>query len=109
GVASGAMIYGMSWVFGLTGSMDYAGIAAGLGKLDAGSRGALFVALLLVLSGFGFKISAVPFHMWAPDVYTGAPLPVTPVLAVGSKAAGFPLLLRFFAFGITPERPAGPP
>src|SRR5215468_2902895 len=54
GVASGAMIYGMSWLFGLTGSMDYAGIAAGLDHLDPASRGALFVALLLVLSGFGF-------------------------------------------------------
>src|SRR5262249_6569517 len=106
GVASGSMIYGMSWLFGLTGSMDYAGIAAGVAKLDAGSHGALFVALLLVLSGFGFKISAVPFHMWAPDVYTGAPMPVTTFLAVGSKAAGFAMLLRFFAFGITPDGPA---
>src|SRR5215813_14229071 len=106
GVASGAMIYGMSWLFGLTGAMDYAGIAAGLGKLDAGSHGALFVALLLVLAGFGYKIAAVPFHMWAPDVYTGAPLPVTTFLAVGSKAAGFAMLLRFFAFGVTPEGPA---
>src|SRR5215813_7664101 len=101
GVASGSMIYGMSWLFGLTGSMDYAGIAAGVAKLDAGSHGALFVALLLVLSGFGYKIAAVPFHMWAPDVYTGAPLPVTTFLAVGSKAAGFAILLRFFHFGVS--------
>jgi len=86
--------------------MDYASIAAGLGHLDPASRGALFVALLLVLSGFGYKISAVPFHMWAPDVYTGAPLPVTTFLAVGSKAAGFAMLLRFFAFGVTPDGPA---
>ena len=106
GVASGAMIYGMSWLFGLTGAMDYAGIAAGLAKLDAGSRGALFVALVLVLAGFGYKTSLVPFHMWAPDVYTGAPLPVTTFLAVGSKAAGFAMLLRFFAFGVTPDGPA---
>ena len=106
GVASGAMIYGMSWLFGLTGAMDYAGIAAGLAKLDAGSRGALFVALVLVLAGFGYKTSLVPVHMWAPAVYTGAPLPVTTFLAVGSKAAGFAMLLRFFAFGVTPEGPA---
>src|SRR5262249_47281935 len=106
GVASGAMIYGMSWLFGLTGSMDYAGIAAGLGHLDPSSHGALFVALLLVLSGFGYKISAAQFPMWGPDVYTGAPLPVTTFLAVGSKAAGFAMLLRFFAFGVTPDGPA---
>lgn len=102
GVASGAMIYGMSWIFGLTGTMDYGGIALRLGTLDPASRGAFFVAILLVLSGFGYKISAVPFHMWAPDVYTGAPIPVTAFLAVGSKAAGFAMLLRFFNFGVSP-------
>src|SRR2546426_1972484 len=103
GVASGAMIYGMSWLFGLTGTMDYAGIAQRLAALDAPSRGALFLALVLVLAGFGYKISAVPFHMWAPDVYTGAPIPVTAFLAVGSKAAGFAMLLRFFHFGVGHE------
>jgi NADH-quinone oxidoreductase subunit N len=106
GVASGAMIYGMSWLFGLTGGMDYTAIAAGVGNLDATCRGALFVALVLVLAGFGYKISAVPFHMWAPDVYTGAPLPVTTFLAVGSKAAGFAMLLRFFAFAVTTSGPS---
>src|SRR5881398_485985 len=100
GVASGAMIYGMSWVFGLTGSMDYAGIARGVATLDAASRPALFLGLVLVLAGFGYKIASVPFHMWAPDVYTGAPIPVTAFLAVGSKAAGFAMLLRFFHFGV---------
>ena len=100
GVASGAMIFGMSWVFGLTGAMGYAGIAKAIAALDPASRGALFLALVLVLAGFGYKISAVPFHMWAPDVYTGAPIPVTAFLAVGSKAAGFAMLLRFFHFGV---------
>ena len=98
-VASGSMIYGMSWLFGLTGAMDYAGIAAGVAKLDAASRPAFFFALVLILTGFGYKIAAVPFHMWAPDVYTGAPIPVTAFLAVGSKAAGFAMLLRFFYLG----------
>jgi NADH-quinone oxidoreductase subunit N len=100
GVASGAMIYGMSWVFGLTGAMDYAGIARGIAALDASSRPALFLALVLVMAGFGYKVASVPFHMWAPDVYTGAPIPVTAFLAVGSKAAGFAMLLRFFYFGV---------
>jgi NADH-quinone oxidoreductase subunit N len=103
GVASGAMIYGMSWVFGLTGTMDYAGIARAVATLPAASQGALFLALVLVLAGFGYKIASVPFHMWAPDVYTGAPIPVTAFLAVGSKAAGFAILLRFFHMGVTPE------
>ncbi len=95
GVASGTMIYGMSWIFGLTGSMDYAGINAGLAAGQGGSL-ALFIAVVFTLAGFGYKIAAVPFHMWAPDVYTGAPIPVTAFLSVGSKAAGFALLLRFF-------------
>ena len=95
GVASGTMIYGMSWIFGLAGSMDFAQINAALTHGDP-NKLALFVALLLILAGFGFKISAVPFHMWAPDVYTGAPIPITAFLAVGSKAAGFALLMRFF-------------
>ena len=100
GVASGAMIYGMSWIFGLTGTMDYAGISAALAA-GQGSSLALFIAVLLTLSGFGYKIAAVPFHMWAPDVYTGAPIPITAFLSVGSKAAGFALLLRFFYPGLS--------
>src|SRR5437899_8723414 len=94
GVASGTMIYGMSWIFGLTGSMDYAEINAALLHGDP-DRLTLFIALVLMLAGFGYKIAAVPFHMWAPDVYHGAPLPITAFLAVGSKAAGFALLIRF--------------
>jgi NADH-quinone oxidoreductase subunit N len=95
GVASGAMIYGMSWIFGLAGSMDYAEINAAFTQAEPNSV-ALFIALVLILAGFGYKIAAVPFHMWAPDVYHGAPIPVTAFLAVGSKAAGFALLMRFF-------------
>jgi len=95
GVASGAMIYGMSWIFGLTGSMDYAAINTALANGSPNPL-ALLIAVVLTLAGFGYKIAAVPFHMWAPDVYTGAPIPVTAFLSVGSKAAGFSLLLRFF-------------
>jgi NADH-quinone oxidoreductase subunit N len=100
------MIYGMSWIFGLTGAMDYPGIARGVAALDPASRPAMFLALVLVFTGFGYKISMVPFHMWAPDVYTGAPIPVTAFLAVGSKAAGFAMLLRFFHFGVAPSEAA---
>lgn len=100
GVASGTMIYGMSWIFGLAGSMDFMQINAALahGALAHGDANklALFVALVLTLAGFGYKIAAVPFHMWVPDVYTGAPIPISAFLSVGSKAAGFALLMRFF-------------
>jgi NADH-quinone oxidoreductase subunit N len=95
GVASGAMIYGLSWIYGLAGSMEYARINAALASGQQHPL-PLFIALMLVFAGFGYKIAAVPFHMWAPDVYTGAPIPFTAFLAVGSKAAGFGLLIRFF-------------
>jgi len=95
GVASATMIYGMSWIFGLTGSLDYGAISAVLGQGHVNPL-ALFIALVLTLAGFGYKIAAVPFHMWAPDVYQGAPIPVAAFLSVGSKAAGFALLIRFF-------------
>jgi NADH-quinone oxidoreductase subunit N len=100
GVASGAMVYGMSLVFGLTGSLDYALIGE---RLTAGETNGpvIFVATVLMLAGFGYKIAMVPFHMWAPDVYEGAPLPVTAFLAVGSKAAGVAMLVRFFYPGIS--------
>lgn len=95
GVASGAMVYGISWIYGLTGSLDFATIRNTLAAGDGQSL-ALFVALLLTTAGFGYKISAFPFHMWAPDIYQGAPIPVTTFLAVGSKAAGFALMIRFY-------------
>jgi NADH-quinone oxidoreductase subunit N len=95
GVASGAMIYGMSWIFGLTGSLDYGQINAALFE-DGGSRLALFIAFVLILAGFGYKVVFVPFHMWSPDVYQGAPTPITAFLSVGSNAAGIAILMRFF-------------
>ncbi len=101
GVSSGVMIYGMSLLYGLTGSLDYHAIGQGLAATGADSGPVLFIALVLVLAGFGYKIAMVPFHMWAPDVYEGAPLPVTAYLAVGSKAAGIAMLIRFFYPGIS--------
>ena len=95
GVASGIMIYGMSWIYGLTGSLDFHEIRVALTGAE-GTTLPLYIALVLVLTGLGFKISAFPFHMWAPDVYQGAPLPVAAFLAVGSKTAAFALTMRFF-------------
>jgi NADH-quinone oxidoreductase subunit N len=96
GVASGTMIYGMSWIFGIAGSLDFGAINRALSAPGHLPVLTVFIALVLILAGLGYKIAAVPFHMWAPDVYTGAPIPVTTFLAVGSKAAGFALLTRFF-------------
>ena len=89
--ASAVMLYGMSLIFGLSGQMSYTAIAAGLSASPA-----LLVGGVLLLSGFAFKIAAPPFHMWAPDVYEGAPAPITAMLAMGSKAAGFAAMIRVF-------------
>jgi NADH-quinone oxidoreductase subunit N len=106
GVASGAMIYGMSWIYGLAGSLDFRAIHAAMAMGNGGSL-PLFIALLLTLSGLGYKVAAFPFHMWAPDVYQGAPIPVTAFLAVGSKAAGFALMIRFFFTALAAPAGAG--
>jgi NADH-quinone oxidoreductase subunit N len=84
----------MSWLFGLSGSLDLPVIHEAVRTTHATE--AVFVGVICVLAGIGYKISAVPFHMWAPDVYEGAPTPVTAFLSVGPKAAGLAMLLRFF-------------
>jgi NADH-quinone oxidoreductase subunit N len=93
GVASGLMLYGISLIYGLTGSLAMAEVSA-VAAAGGANGPVLALAFVLVLVGLGYKVAMVPFHMWAPDVYEGAPLPVTAYLAVGSKAAGFALLLR---------------
>jgi NADH-quinone oxidoreductase subunit N len=100
GVASGTMIYGMSWIFGMTGSLDYAAIHQAL-ALEQMSKVALFMALIFIMAGFGYKIVFVPFHMWSPDVYEGAPIPFTAFLSVASNAAGLAIMMRFFFPGIS--------
>jgi len=87
------LVYGITWIFGVTGETNLERIAAAFssGKID--NQAAMFGAVL-VLVGLGFKIAAVPFQIWVPDVYQGAPTPVTAFLSVGSKAAGFVVLLR---------------
>lgn len=94
-VASGVMIYGMSLVYGLTGSTNIHAVGKALFTQDPYPL-TLLLATLFILVGFGYKIAAVPFHMWCPDVYEGAPAPVTAFLSVGPKAAGFAVLIRFF-------------
>ena len=94
----GVLLYGMSLLYGATGTTRLAGIAAALSEQDPSV--VLVLAVVLVGAGMGFKIAAVPFHMWAPDVYEGAPTPVTAFLSVGSKAASFAMLLRIFIEGL---------
>ncbi len=98
GFSLGILLYGMSLVYGVTGTTSLAGIAAALRGQDTSL--VLMLAVILVGAGMGFKIAAVPFHMWAPDVYEGAPTPVTAFLSVGSKAASFAMLLRIFVVGL---------
>jgi len=107
GVASGTMIYGMSWIFGMTGALDFAAINRALTTAADLPTLTVFISLVLVLAGMGYKIASVPFHMWAPDVYQGAPIPITTFLAIGSKAAGFALLTRFFYPAISELTPEG--
>ncbi|MDR5683434.1 MAG: NADH-quinone oxidoreductase subunit N [Armatimonadota bacterium] len=97
---TGVMFYGFSLLYGLTGSMSLYHIADRLG--EAGPLA--YAAVAMVLVGFGFKISMVPFHQWTPDVYEGAPTPVTAYFSVGPKAAGFAVLLRTLVVAIpTPQ------
>jgi NADH-quinone oxidoreductase subunit N len=95
GVSSGLMLFGISLIYGITGSTDLFLISMYLSMTPV-NYVTLLIAIFLILAGFGYKISAVPFHFWTPDVYEGAPLPVTSLLSVSSKAAGFAMLIRFF-------------
>jgi NADH-quinone oxidoreductase subunit N len=90
----GILLYGMSLMYGLSGTTNLRAIATQLAGQESDPR--LILAVILVVAGMGFKIAAVPFHMWAPDVYEGAPTPITGFLSVGSKAASFAMLLRIF-------------
>ncbi|MFH1087844.1 MAG: NADH-quinone oxidoreductase subunit N, partial [Chloroflexota bacterium] len=104
-VASAVLLFGMALIFGLTGETQLSGIAQAIGGMSPAAvkaSPALILGVVMLVAGFGFKIASVPFHMWVPDVYEGAPTPVTAYLSVGSKAAGFAIVLRVFftAFGV---------
>jgi len=95
--ASAIMLYGMSLIYGVAGSSKLSVISESLAEV--GSRPIVVLGILFTLIGFGFKISAVPFHTWAPDTYEGAPTPLTAFLAVASKAAGFVALISVIFIG----------
>ncbi len=92
-VSTGFLVYGITWIFGVTGETNLDRVAAALTRPEIEQAPALF-GMVLVMVALGFKIAAVPFQIWVPDVYQGAPTPVTAFLSVGSKAAGFVVLLR---------------
>ena len=103
-IASAVLLYGMALIFGFTGKTQLGEIAMVLQTMPAQTllaSPALTLGMVLLIAGFGFKIAAVPFQMWVPDVYEGAPTPITAYLSVASKAAGFAIILRVFfsAFG----------
>lgn len=99
--SSGIMLYGMSLLYGLSGSTNLNEILAFLRTADL-SNPILFLSMVMLLVSFGFKVAAVPFHMWVPDVYEGAPTSVTAFMSAGPKVAGFAVLLRVFAYALQP-------
>lgn len=92
--SSGIMLFGISILYGITGSTNLSEINA-LIKSPAASQLTFLISMIMIFAGIGFKISIVPFHFWTPDVYEGAPISITAFLSVASKAAGFAVLIRF--------------
>lgn len=101
-MASAVLLYGMALVYGLTGTTYLDEIAAAISSQGILGSPALLMGIVLLVAGFGFKIATVPFQMWVPDVYEGAPTPVTAYLSVASKAAGFAVILRVFYEALGP-------
>ena len=95
-IASALLLYGMALLYGFSGSTLLVDIGAAIADTGAENRALLIVSSVLLIAGFGFKMAVVPFQMWVPDVYQGAPTPVAAFLSVGSKAAAFAVVMRIF-------------
>ncbi|MGK0180623.1 MAG: NADH-quinone oxidoreductase subunit N [Nitrospinales bacterium] len=104
--ATGFLLYGMTLVYGSTGSTNLFKIAEFVKSDSAQSNPLLLMGIVLLVIGFGFKVAAAPFHMWAPDVYQGAPTPVTAFMAVGPKAAAFAAFFRIFSEAVPDLAPS---
>lgn len=100
GMSSALSLYGISLLYGITGTTNLADINAALGAMFSGLDPAAWMAIALLIAGFGFKVAIVPFHMWAPDVYEGAPTPISGLLAASSKKMGMVLLFKVFLVGL---------
>ncbi|WP_442602574.1 NADH-quinone oxidoreductase subunit N [Paenibacillus sp. KN14-4R] len=94
GISSAMILYGMSFLYGISGSTNLAAVKTGILTNFTSFEALIYVAFFFLIAGFGFKIAAAPFHTWAPDVYQGAPTPITAFLAVVSKGAAFAILFR---------------
>jgi len=102
--SSALLLYGMSMIYGLTGTTDLKAISLHIAEKSLAGNPALLLSVMLFTVGFGFKIAAVPFHMWAPDAYEGAPTSITAFMSVGPKAAGFAVLGRVFMVAFAPVK-----
>ena len=100
-IASGMLLYGMSMLYGVTGSLDIPTVSRAIGKMSPDNIILIF-GLVFVISGLAFKMGAVPFHMWVPDVYHGAPTAVALYIGTAPKLAGFALFLRLLVGGLEP-------
>jgi NADH-quinone oxidoreductase subunit N len=99
-ISSAVTLYGMAYLFGIAGSTSLEEIGRVVSEADGDTHSALVLAAVFLAAGFGFKMAVVPFQMWVPDVYEGAPTPVTAYLSVGSKAAGFAVVIRVFLIAL---------
>ena len=102
-IASSVLLYGMALLYGLTGTTQLGEIGEVLNATGEANRSVLIMATVMLIAGFGFKMAIVPFQMWVPDVYQGAPTPVAAFLSVGSKAAAFAVVTRVFFEALFPE------
>ncbi len=99
GMSSGLALFGISLLYGVAGTTSFAGVAQAV-TMNSPMQSVIFLALVMIVAGFGFKVAIVPFHMWAPDVYEGAPTTVTAMLAAGSKKMGFIALFKVLLIGL---------
>jgi NADH-quinone oxidoreductase subunit N len=102
-LGSATLLYGMAFLYGGSGATDFAGIAAGIGREGLLSDPLVLVGIGMAAVGLAFKASIAPFHQWTPDVYEGAPTPITGLMAVATKAAAFAVFVRFFDVGLAPQ------
>ena len=102
-LGSATLLYGLAFIYGGSGSTDFAGIAAGISKQGTSGDSLILVGIALAAVGLAFKTSIAPFHQWTPDVYEGAPTPITAFMAVATKAAAFAVFVRFFDVALISE------